>query len=77
MDEADPIGTEALAEHGGPILGGSSIDTLITVVIVGQIVMALWLDHLGALGLPREPLNAGKILGAALVLAGVILVRRS
>ena len=39
--------------------------------------MALWLDHLGALGLPREPLNAGKILGAALVLAGVILVRRS
>ena len=51
--------------------------TLITVVIAGQIVMALWLDHIGAHGLERDPLILGKILGAALVLAGVILVRRS
>jgi transporter family-2 protein len=39
--------------------------------------MALLLDHFGALGLPREPINLGRIAGAALVVAGVILVRRS
>jgi transporter family-2 protein len=39
--------------------------------------MALALDHLGALGLPREPVNLGRIAGALLVIAGVVLVRRS
>ena len=51
--------------------------TLITVGIAGQIAMALWMDHIGALGLPREPINLGRIGGALLVLAGVVLVRRS
>jgi transporter family-2 protein len=39
--------------------------------------MALILDHFGALGLPREPINLGRIGGALLVLVGVVLVRRS
>jgi transporter family-2 protein len=39
--------------------------------------MALWLDHVGAMGLAKEPINLGRILGAALVVAGVVLVRRS
>jgi bacterial/archaeal transporter family-2 protein len=39
--------------------------------------MALCLDHFGALGLPREPINLGRIGGALLVIGGVILVRRS
>jgi transporter family-2 protein len=39
--------------------------------------MALLLDHFGALGLPREPINLGRIAGVALVFAGVVLVRRS
>lgn len=64
----------AVAAYAAPRIG---IATLITVVIAGQIVMALWLDHIGALGLEREPLNLGKLLGALLVIAGVILVRRS
>jgi bacterial/archaeal transporter family-2 protein len=64
----------AIAAYAAPRIG---IATLITVVIAGQIVMALWLDHIGALGLDPEPLNAGKILGALLVLAGAVLVRRS
>ena len=64
----------AVAAYAAPRIG---IATLITVVIAGQILMALWLDHIGALGLEREPLNPGKIIGALLVLAGVILVRRS
>jgi bacterial/archaeal transporter family-2 protein len=40
-------------------------------------VMALLLDHVGALGLPRDPLSVGRVAGALLVIAGVVLVRRS
>lgn len=64
----------AVAAYAAPKIGLAS---LITVGIAGQIAMALWLDHAGALGLPREPINLGRILGAALVLAGVVIVRRS
>jgi transporter family-2 protein len=64
----------AVAAYAAPRIGLAS---LITIGIAGQIAMALWLDHLGALGLPREPVNLGRILGALLVVAGVILVRRS
>lgn len=63
----------AVAAYAAPRIG---IASLLTVVIAGQIVMALWLDHMGALGLEREPLNPIRILGAVLVLAGVVLVRR-
>lgn len=63
----------AVAAYAAPRIG---VATLITVVIAGQIVMALWLDHMGALGLEREPLSPVRILGAMLVLAGVFLVRR-
>ena len=64
----------AVAAYAAPRIGLAS---LITLGIAGQIAMALWLDHVGALGLPREPVNLGRLLGAALVVAGVVLVRRS
>lgn len=64
----------AVAAYAAPRIGLAS---LITIGIAGQIAMALWLDHLGALGLPREPVNLGRLLGAALVIGGVVLVRRS
>lgn len=64
----------AVAAYAAPRIGVAS---LITIGIAGQIAMALWLDHIGAMGLVREPINVGRVAGAALVLAGVILVRRS
>ena len=64
----------AVAAYAAPKIGVAS---LITIGIAGQIVMALWLDHLGAMGLTREPINFGRVLGALLVVAGVVLVRRS
>lgn len=64
----------AIAAYGAPRIG---LAPLITISIAGQIAMALWLDEIGALGLPREPINFGRVLGALLVVAGVILVRRS
>ena len=64
----------AVAAYAAPRIGVAS---LITIGIAGQIAMALWLDHVGAMGLTREPVNFGRLAGAALVLVGVVLVRRS
>lgn len=64
----------AVAAYAAPKIGVAS---LITIGIAGQIAMALLLDHLGALGLAREPINIGRVAGALLVLAGVVLVRRN
>ena len=64
----------AVAAYAAPRIG---LAALITIGIGGQIAMALLLDHFGVLGLPREPINFGRIAGALLVIAGVVLVRRS
>jgi transporter family-2 protein len=64
----------AVAAYAAPKIG---LGSLITIGIAGQIAVALWLDHIGALGLPRDPLSLGRVLGALLVIAGVVLVRRS
>jgi transporter family-2 protein len=63
----------AVAAYAAPKIGLAS---LITIGIAGQIATALWLDHIGALGLPRDPLSIGRVAGAILVVAGVVLVRR-
>ncbi|MEQ8402028.1 MAG: DMT family transporter [Silicimonas sp.] len=44
-------------------------------IIAGQIVVALALDHFGAFGAPQDPLTAARSAGAALVLAGAALVK--
>jgi transporter family-2 protein len=48
---------------------------MIICFIAGQIFCALILDNFGALGLPQQDLTAGRLLGAMLVVAGVVLVR--
>jgi transporter family-2 protein len=63
----------AIAAFAAPRIGLAS---LVTIGIAGQIVTAIAIDHFGALGLMREPVSLVKVLGAALVLAGVVLVRR-
>ncbi|QYF87502.1 DMT family transporter [Brevundimonas sp. PAMC22021] len=62
------------AAWGVPRLGAAMT---ITLMVAGQLALSLLLDHFGALGVPRQPLNFGRIAGVALVFAGVLLVRRS
>ena len=62
------------AAWGVPRLG---VAMTITLMVGGQLLLSLILDHFGALGVPRQPLNLGLIAGVGLVLAGVLLVRRS
>jgi transporter family-2 protein len=63
----------AVAAYAAPKIG---VLSLITIGIGGQVAMALWLDHAGAMGLAREPVSLGRLLGALLVVGGVLLVRK-
>jgi transporter family-2 protein len=56
-----------------PRLGAA---TLVAAVVAGQMIASLLLDHYGLLGFPTHPLNGLRVLGAALVIVGVILVQR-
>jgi transporter family-2 protein len=55
-----------------PSLGAA---TLFALVIAGQVLAAITLDHFGAFGLAPHPISIARLAGAALLIAGVILVR--
>jgi len=61
------------AAWGVPRLGAA---LTITLMVAGQLLVSLALDHFGGLGVPRHPLNMGKVAGVALVFIGVLMVRR-
>ncbi len=56
-----------------PRLGAA---TLIAAVVAGQMLSSLMLDQYGLVGFPVHPLTLVRLLGAALVIAGVILIQR-
>jgi bacterial/archaeal transporter family-2 protein len=56
-----------------PHLGAA---TFIALLVTGQMIAALAFDHFGLLGLAQRSADLPRLLGAALLVAGVILVRR-
>jgi bacterial/archaeal transporter family-2 protein len=50
--------------------------TTIALVVAGQLVCSLALDHYGLLGVPRHALTSVRVLGAVVLFAGVLLIRR-
>jgi transporter family-2 protein len=71
---------------GGPlgaliVLGGALLVSelgaalFIALVVAGQLLTSLFLDHFALLGLPEQPLSPGRVLGAVLVVAGVICMK--
>lgn len=48
----------------------------VAVVVAGQTLVAIILDHFGLLGYAVRPLGVWRIVGVALLLAGVWLIRR-
>lgn len=61
------------AAYAAPRLG---VATMLSLAIASQLITALLLDHFGALGIPQHPVSAGRIAGMALVILGVIVVRK-
>lgn len=62
-----------VAAFAAPRLG---VALLITIMVGGQLAMAVILDHFGAFGIPRQELSLNRVLGVLLVISGVLLVRR-
>lgn len=52
------------------------VATTITLMVAGQLMLSLVLDHFGALGVPEAPISLTRLAGVALVIGGVLLVRR-
>ena len=46
-------------------------------ILVGQLVTALLLDHLGAFGNPQHALSWGRAAGLALMVSGVVIIKAS
>jgi len=61
------------AAGGVPRLG---VATTITLMVAGQLLLSVGLDHFGAMGVPRQSISLGRFAGVAMVLAGVLMVRR-
>jgi bacterial/archaeal transporter family-2 protein len=47
----------------------------VALMVGGQCVAALMVDHFGLMGMPREPLTNQRVIGVALVAAGAVVVR--
>ena len=56
----------------GPRIG---IATSSAALIAGQMAGAILWDHLGLLAQPKDPIDALKVIGALLIVGGVVLVR--
>jgi transporter family-2 protein len=47
-----------------------------SLIVAGQMIITLFLDHFGFLGLEERPISVLRILGVILITGGVILIRR-
>jgi bacterial/archaeal transporter family-2 protein len=52
------------------------VATSLAVILAGQLLSALALDHVGALGLATREVTPGRLAGVVLLAAGVFLVQR-
>jgi transporter family-2 protein len=57
----------------GPRLGSA---TLLALIVAGQLLMSLLLDHYGWLGFEAHAMNGWRLAGAALLVVGVVLIVR-
>jgi transporter family-2 protein len=62
-----------LAIYLVPVLGAA---TFISVLIAGQMIASITFDHFGWLGLEQRTIDLPRLAGAALLIAGVVLIRR-
>ncbi len=71
---------------GGPlgamiVLAGAALTqrlgaaAFIALVVGGQLLCSILLDHFALMGLPQQPITVGRVGGAALVVAGVVCIK--
>jgi transporter family-2 protein len=57
----------------GPRLGAAA---LLALTLSGQMLAALIIDHYGIIGFPQSTITPSRLIGAALLVAGVLLIMR-
>jgi transporter family-2 protein len=57
----------------GPRLGAAA---MLALTLAGQMVAAMIVDHYGVIGFPQNPMTPARFAGAALLVAGVLLIMR-
>lgn len=57
----------------GPRLGAIAV---LALSVAGQLLASVIVDHFGLLGFPQQPVGVVKLVGVAMVCAGVVLVIR-
>ena len=56
-----------------PQLGAAAF---IALLVAGQMLASVAFDHFGWMGLAQRPLNGPRLIGVALLIGGVVLIRR-
>mgnify|MGYP001222923915 CR=1 FL=1 len=59
----------------GGVPGGALILLMIALVVAGQMLTTITFDHFGWFGLTQHPVSLSRLAGAALLIAGVVLIR--
>jgi bacterial/archaeal transporter family-2 protein len=49
---------------------------LIALLVAGQMIASIIIDHFGWLGLAQKPIDLARLIGVGLLVAGVLLIRR-
>ena len=50
--------------------------TFIVLLVTGQMLASVTIDHFGWLGLPEHPIDLPRLIGTALLIGGCVLIRR-
>ena len=50
--------------------------TLVALLVTGQMIAAIVLDHFGWLGMPQRPIDVYRVIGVGLLIGGVLLIQR-
>jgi transporter family-2 protein len=50
--------------------------TSIALIVAGEMLTSVTFDHFGLLGLTKHPIDTMRVVGAVLLLAGVVLIRK-
>ncbi len=52
------------------------VATTIVLMVAGQMMLSLILDHFGFMGVAKQPITLSRLAGVAMLIGGVLLVRR-